>query len=981
MFFQEVRMLQDRQIDRMILKMQRLRSVYENSLVCEVITPEVVMEKLGATSSVSEGMRWGEDFALATFSFTVKGIDEGKKYYLAADTGAGEHLVCVNGKKVGLLDYIAPADAFEPPARTHRYLYLDGLKNGDTVSLEAYFSHTMPGLHPYDERSTFAFSSYMPDRPYKAINLVCMNEALYALNEKMILLERLYASETDGYFKAHIEKTYLALFKILPTEQIIPCEEKLIEATELINKLFEEGRKLPYVGIIGHSHLDTAWLWTVDETKRKLMRTVSNAVEMLRRNPKYIFFMSTVLYLKWIEDADPVLFAEVQKYIKEGRFEVNGATWVECDGNLTGSEAFCRQFLRGKRYLREKFGYESDTFWLPDTFGYSAALPQIMKKSGVDYFLTTKLSWNDTNHFPYETFTWRGIDGSTVPVHFNSIHTWIDEESIASRLKAIRNKRESDSVLMAYGFGDGGGGPSADMVSRAIFTEQHSTKAKVEHTTVSDFMKRVSSEELPEYFGELYLELHRGTYTTNHSLKMYNRRLEEALHDAELISVFRDDSEAKELTDRLYDTLMLNQFHDILPGTCIAEATDIALDEQRAALSEAKGYILGKSAKGSYFNTLPHQRVEILPAEGGQEYEALDGRRTVAPYKFDAVVYGKKVKSSGRIPFTVTDNKVVTPYVEATFTEGRISSLIYKGRELAKGGFHIIKAYEDIPFIYDNWDIDVDYSMKEKPVRFISREVVSVGEYLAVIRITHEIAGKSKLVTDVKFRYDSAEIEFENRLVAGDKHTLIRSEHDTTVFSQSYKCETQFGNLLRNTYNRDKSDIAKFEVCAHKWTDLSEAGMGISMLSDVKYGVSCHGGRLGITLHKSGTHPDARGDLGEHFFSYAIYPHEGALSMDTVRRGYNFNYAPVLTAHKDIRSPFAISSEGSVVLETVKHGEDNGIILRLYEAIGATSSLTLDAQGKQIVLTNILEDEIENLGMDKVEFIFSPFEIKTIKIK
>ena len=976
-------MLQDRQIDRMILKMQRLRSVYESHLPCEVITPDVVMEKNGVSLPIREGMNWGEDFALATFSFTVKGIDEDKKYYLAADTGAGEHLVCVNGKKVGILDYIAPADAFEPPARTHKYIYLDGLKNGDTVSLEAYFSHTMPGLHPYDKKSTFAFSSYMPVRPYKTVNLVRMNEPLYALNEKMILLERLYASETDEYFKAHIEKTYIELFKLLPIEEVIPSTEKITEATGLINKLFSEGRKLPYVGIIGHSHLDTAWLWTVDETKRKLMRTVSNAVEMLRRYPEYTFFMSTVLYLKWIEDADPTLFAEVQKYVKEGRFEVNGATWVECDGNLTGSEAFCRQFIRGKRYLREKFGYESDTFWLPDTFGYSAALPQIMKKSGVNYFLTTKLSWNDTNNFPYETFTWRGIDGSTVPVHFNSIHTWIDEESIANRLKAIRNKRESDSVLMAYGFGDGGGGPSADMVSRAIFTENNSCRANVEHTTVSSFMNKISSQELPEYFGELYLELHRGTYTTNHSLKMYNRRLEEALHDAELISVFRGDSKAKSLTDSLYDTLMLNQFHDILPGTCIAEATDIALNEQRAALSEAKNYISGKSngTKQSYFNTLPHGRVEILPTDLGQTYDALDGKRVVAPYKFDGVGYGEKIKGDGKIPFTVLDNKVITPHLEATFTEGKITSLIYKGRELAKGGFHIIKAYEDLPFIYDNWDIDADYSMKEKPVRFISREVVSIGEYLLVIRITHAIADNSTLVTDVKFRYDSQQIEFENRLTAGDVHTLIRSEHDTTVFSQSYKCETQFGNLLRNTYSRDKSDIAKFEVCAHKWMDLSEAGMGISILNDVKYGVSCHGGRLGITLHKSGTHPDARGDKGEFFFGYAIYPHEGGLSMDTVRRGYNYNYAPICTEYNDIKAPFEISSESSVVLETVKYGEDDGIVLRFYEAIGATSAITLNAPGKEILLTNILEDHIETLGNDEVKLTFSPFEIKTVKIK
>lgn len=976
-------MLQDRQIDRMILKMQRLQAMYESRLVSHVIYPEVILEKGGVRTPAIDGMQWGEDFALATFSFTVDGLVEGERYYLTADTGASEHLVCVNGKKVGLLDYIAPSDAFEPPSRTHRYLHLDGLKNGDTVSLEAYFSHTMPGLHPYDKQSTFSFSNHMPNRPYRSVGLVSMNEPLRSLNEKMILLGHLYQSEKDGFAKAHIERAYLELFKILPLEEVIPSDGQIASAEAVIDTLFGEERKRPYVGIVGHSHLDTAWLWTVEETKRKLMRTVSNAVEMLRRYPEYTFFMSTVLYLEWIEKEDPALFAEVEKYIKEGRFEVNGATWVECDGNLTGAEAFCRQFLRGKRYLRQKFGYESNTFWLPDTFGYSAALPQIMKKSGVDYFLTTKLSWNDTNMFPYETFRWRGIDGSTVPVHFNSIHTWIDEESVSARLDAIRNKRESDSVLMAYGFGDGGGGPSAEMVSRAIFTEKNAQRARVEHTTVANFMKEVDKRELPEYFGELYLELHRGTYTTNHKLKMYNRRLEEALHDAELISVLKDDREAKTLTDRLYDTLMLNQFHDILPGTCIAEATDVALAEQAEALLMARAYTSGKGKKGkkSYFNTLPHSRLEILPTDSGQTYEALDGTRVVAPYKFVGMGYGKKVKGSGKIPFTVCENKVTTPHLEVTFTEGKISSLVYRGRELARDGLHLIKAYEDLPFIYDNWDIDADYRLKEKPVKFVGREVISVGEYLLVIRITHAIGEHSMLVTDVKFRYDSPQIEFENHLTAGDVHTLIRAEHDTTLFAQSYKCETQFGNLLRNTYARDKSDIAKFEVCAHKWTDLSEAGMGISLLSDVKYGVSCQGGRLGITLHKSGTHPDARGDRGESYFSYAIYPHEGGLSMDTIHRGYNFNYAPVRTSHRDLQAPFTLSGEGSVVLETVKQGEDDGIVLRLYEALGATSSVKLSAPQKELILTNILEDELEPLGAGEVSLTFAPFEIKTIKIK
>ena len=974
-------MLQDRQVERMVQKVARLEQMYGEFLIKNIVEPRVTTVVNGKEFQVEKGYRWGSDFKCQTFSFIVENIDENEKHYVFANSGAAEHLVSVNGKKVGMLDYIT--DAFEPPARTHRYLLLEGLKNGDLVTLEAYYSHPISGLNPYDEPFTWAYDSLIEDRPYQQIALAVLDQEIKEFCEKLTLLNKLYNSEKDRFQLAEIEKIYLEIFKLLPLEKKRPENHYLLDATRIIDNFFAGEKKLPYVGIIGHSHLDTAWLWTVEETKRKLMRTVSNAVTLLKRHPEYKFFMSTVLYLKWIEDDDPALFEDIKKLIAEGRFEVNGATWVECDGNLTGSEAFCRQFVRGKRYLREKFGYESDTFWLPDTFGYSAALPQIMKKSEVDYFLTTKLSWNDTNMFPYETFMWKGIDGSEVPVHFNTIHTWIDEASVSKRINDIRNMRETDSFLMAYGFGDGGGGPADEMVTRAIYTEKHCKDANVEHTTVSDFMKKVSSKELPTYFGELYLELHRGTYTTNHDLKMYNRRLEEALHNAELVSVFAEDKDAKALTDELYDTLMLNQFHDILPGTCIAEATDIALEEQKDALKKANDYIVGKGRKlrKPYFNTLPFARNEILPSEQGQSYEAIDGKRTVAPFRFDAFGYGKRAKNKD-IPFKIDGDIVTTPFSTVIIKDGIIKSLKYQGRELVgKEGFNIIKCYEDIPCIYDNWDIDADYRMKEKGVRFVSQEIVSVGEFLLVIRVKHEIAENSFLETDVKFRYDDPTIEFENRLVAGDKHTLIRAEFDTTLFAPTYKCETQFGHVERNCFDRDKSDIAKFEVCSHKWTDLSEHGMGISLLSNCKYGVSCQGGRMGITLHKSGTHPDARGNLGEYYFKYAIYPHENGLGMDTVKRGYGFNYVPVLTDEKSLSVPFEFKGGESVILETVKYGEDGGIVLRFYESLGASVDITINSEGREMIECNILEDELECLGMGCASFGFKPFEIKTVKIK
>ncbi len=971
-------MLIGKQVDRLVAKVMRLTEVYAPFLIRKRLQPQVWLEENGGRRLISAGDSWGGEFRVCRFGFTATGLEAGKQYRLFADTGAVEHLIRVNGYSVGMLDHVE--NASEPMFRIHRYCLLQGLQNGDEVTLDAYYSHTFPNTMPYDGTFTFGLNGHYPVRPYEQIGLAVFHEGLYAFLEKLELLNAWYRAQTPGSFgAAAAEKMYEELFDLLPIRQVCPEDEVLACVTEKIGAFLSAPDAKPYVGIIGHSHLDTAWLWPVAETRRKLVRTVSNAVTLLKRHPEYKFFLSTVLYLQWLEEDDPALFAQVGEMIRQGRIEPNGATWVECDGNLTGSEALCRQFLRGKRYLREKFGYESDTFWLPDTFGYSAALPQILQQCGVKYFLTTKLSWNDTNHFPYETFLWRGIDGSQVPVHFNSIQTWIDEESVHKRLEAIRDKRESRYILMAYGFGDGGGGPSEEMVSRAIYTESRCNEAVVQHTSVSDFMAKVAAQELPEYSGELYLELHRGTYTTIHDLKQNNRRLEEALHDAELISVFAG-MDTKQETDRLYDVLLLNQFHDILPGTCIAEAHDEAIAQQRAAIAAARKLIAGQG-KGHYYNTLPFARRELLESEDGISYIGLNGeKRTLASWQFDAFGYGERAQEKGGIRFD--GETVVTPCLQAKMKDGILTSLVFAGQEYVKEGFGRIQWGENVPYIYDNWDIDADYLRKQQPARFVSQKTVVQTDSLLVIRVVHEFAESSRLLTDVIFRADTPMVTFENRLEANDVQLVLRSCFDTALFAGHYACQTQFGCVQRSCYPSEKPDLSKFEVCAHHWTDLSEGGRGLSLLSDSKYGVSCLGNVLGLTLHKSGIHPDARGDVGVHCFRYALLPHEGPLSEETVHAGYCFNLQPAVTALENLQSPVWLEDAGSVVLETVKYGEEGGIVLRLYESLGCSRRVKLQTRSDwRFVLCNILEDEEQLLSAgNTLELHFRPFEIKTLKL-
>ena len=974
-------MLQGRQTDRLIAKVMRLGVVYEPLMKTSEVFQTVFISEGGITSPAKKGLTWGKDFSYADFYFEAQGLKKGESYYLSAETGGVEHLVSVNGKKVGLIDKVEGER--DGVFRIHGLLLLDNLKNGDKVNVEAYYSHSLPGTMPYDEVSTFALKSYAPVRPYKRVTLVTIWQNLAKFSQKLTLLNKHYLSREDNTFeKVAVEKVYARLFEILPMEPSRLSDEALYKAVEVIDEYFKNCAKYkPFVGVIGHSHLDTAWLWTVEETRHKLMRTLSNAVTLLEKYPDYKFFLSTVLYLKWVEEDDPDLFVKVKELIKKGRIEPNGSTWVECDGNLTGAEAFCRQFIRGKRYLRDKFDYESDTFWLPDTFGYSAALPQIMKKSGVKYFCTTKLGWNDTNTFPYETFVWQGNDGSAVITHFNSIQTAIDDKSVSDRLSNVRDKRESDCVLMAYGYGDGGGGPSSDMVEQALYTQQNCAFADVKHVTVSDFMSRLDKKELPTYCGELYLELHRGTFTTNHALKKNNRRLEEALHNAELVSVFKEEDN-KAVTDGLYDILMLNQFHDILPGTCIKEATDIAISEQRAAIEKALEIIRGKGSDEAYFNTLWFSRDVLLDGKKGTAYIDLDGNeRRLSLYRFKPYGYGTEISASGEVFF---DGKTVTtPYYTATLTDGEISSFIYNGRELVNGRFAYLAISEDVPYIYDNWDIDADYVLKERAVKFIKQNVVLQTKNLLIIRASFKLTEKSALTRDIIFRSDCATVEFDNKLEFYDKHTLLRTYFDTTLFARHYNCETQFGYVERNALPQSREDNAKFEVCSHKWTDLSERNVGLSLLSDSKYGVSVIGGKMGLTLHKSGTHPDARGDNGVSRFRYALYPHEKGLGTDTVKEGYSFNMLPVLTSIQTLECPFVVKGDDSVIVETIKQGENGGIALRLYESMGATAKISVSSDKyKSITLTNILEDSVSELSKNgEAVIVLSPFEIVTLVLR
>ncbi|MBQ2712730.1 MAG: hypothetical protein IJF71_05060, partial [Clostridia bacterium] len=683
-------MINLRQLDRLVIKMVKLKDYYQSYLVRGEQEQSVLLNG----KPILHGQEWGEDFGYGKFTFTYKKCFQNP--YLYVDNGGVENLLLHSGKPFGLTDDIP--NGRDAIFRTHKYVSLAEIEEGEEIEAEAYASHTFYGTAPYAGKQTFSINGYRERRVFNKISVVDIDADVKAFLDRSNLLVSYFRCMKDGDArKIAAYQTYQALFDgISALPDTPPVAEELKKAVALMDAFFESlksygAQNEPFVSLIGHSHLDTAWLWTVEETRHKAVRTAANAVTLLKAYPQYRFVMSSVLYLDWIRLDYPSLFEDIRALTREGRFEPNGATWVECDCNLCDGESIVRQFLRGKRFMKQYFNYEPDVFWLPDTFGYSAALPQILKGCRVPYFLTTKLSWNDTNKFPYDSFVWRGIDGSEVLVHFNTIQSKADPEFITSRIEGRLNKHLTKNVLIAYGYGDGGGGPERSMVEEAIRTQESYPYARVAHTTVSQFMQALSEEELPVYEGELYLELHRGTLTTNHDIKRLNRALEGALKDAELLSVSTQSRAVKALTDSVYDTLMLNQFHDILPGTCIEEVHTLAIRQNEEALRSLYGYLSGDR----YFNTLGFMREELLPAkDGAQSYTDFDGNTlSVDLFRFPAYGYGERVAAEGN-PFTVDGLTFTTPFYRVTVQKGAISSLVFRGREIAEGLLNEIRMYE-----------------------------------------------------------------------------------------------------------------------------------------------------------------------------------------------------------------------------------------------------------------------------------------------
>lgn len=873
----------------------------------------------------------------------------------------------------------------------------------------------------------------------------------YDLNVPLCIAEKLEDGQSAKMpLEIALEKTINLIDLRVPYSEEFYASIKTAE--EYLQKAVYEdlaGSDEVIASCIGHTHIDVAWLWTVSQTREKVARSFSTVLKLMDEYPEYKFMSSQPQNYLFLKERYPEIYAKVKQRVKEGRWEPEGGMWLEADCNLTSGESLVRQFLYGKRFFKDEFGVDSKVLWLPDVFGYSAALPQIMKKCGIKYFMTTKIAWNEFDKFPYDTFWWYGIDGTPIFTHlittkgvdqpkdsfFTTYNGMLHPSALMGGWDRYQQKELNNDILVCYGYGDGGGGPTREMLETGRRLEKGIAGApRVRQEFSGDyfnelFAKLNKNPDVPKWIGELYLEYHRGTYTSMARNKRANRKSEFALMNLEFLSAWAERYGAvypQEELNSMWQTVLLNQFHDILPGSAIKEAYEVTkseykqIHEKTAALTQERLDVIASAAgaggkKIAVFNTLSFDRsdkvilddtlgaAELIDAQGTSYpvQRTDDGKLTAWVGKIPSKglkVFSLSDAKPAKSPFTIDGGSIETPYYEIKMDScGFFTSIFDKrcGREVLspeqKG--NVFRAYEDKPMEFDNWNIDIYYNRKSWTADGVTRmEWVENGPVQAVL-LTERRYCNSFIRQKVYFYANSPRIDFETYVDWKEHQQLLKVEFPVDVNANEATYEIQFGNLKRPTHSNTSWDKAKFEVCGHKWADLSDGGYGVSLLNDCKYGYSVQNQTMTLSLIKSGIDPNPDADKEEHWFTYAILPHSGSWQdAGTVQEAYMLN-VPLLWSHPKQESAqnsseagmFRISAE-NVILETVKKAEDgNGVILRVYEFENkrTTTKIAADCSYAKISECDLLENTVQMVAENAKEFTFTmnPYEIKTFRME
>ncbi len=768
-----------------------------------------------------------------------------------------------------------------------------------------------------------------------------------------------------------------------------------------------------HVIAVGHAHIDSAWLWPIRETVRKCARTFASATRMMDTYPEYRFVCSQAAQYDWMERQYPALFGRISERVARGQWQPVGAMWVEADMNLPSGESLVRQMVYGQRYFETRFGARCKDVWIPDVFGYPASLPQIFAAGGCDRFVTQKLSWNKQNRFPHSTFQWQGLDGTQVLTHFPPVDTYnatiVGEEVVFSE-KNFKDHAWSDWSLMPYGHGNGGGGPTREMIERARRFADLDGAPRITPGTTDQFFAHVEAEvasgaPLPVWNGELYFEMHRGTLTSQAKTKVGNRRCERLLHEAELWWATAADIVPAEVTaelDELWKEVLLQQFHDIIPGSSITwvyEDSEAAHAHVAARLEVLIAAAMSRLAPPTMVvaNATRTQRVEVVAgpvAPGGDGPTQLLHDGTVA-----ARVAVPGFGIAAHVATLVDDHVTVT---ERSFTnaslaaswdlDGTIISIIdvHAGRELLPTGRKVtIELAPDHPVEYDAWDVERWTRGLGSPLtEALSVEIIDAGPLVATLRVRREF-GRSTLVTDMTMRAGSARLDLTFEIDWHEDEKLLTLMVPLDVHAREAACDIQFGHVMRPTHASTPWDAAKFEVCAHRYVDISEPGFGVAVLNDGRYGHGVQSGGISVSLLRAAKYPDPVQDHGQHRVTIAILPHGPGLH-DVLREADALNTSLRLVPAgnaEEIAPPVVSVDHPGVQVSAVKRADDGSgdLIVRLAEVCGARTTVAVRTPARMTVadLCNLLEEPHTALDIADgfVNLTLKPFQLATLRIR
>lgn len=744
---------------------------------------------------------------------------------------------------------------------------------------------------------------------------------------------------------------------------------------------------------VGHAHIDSAWLWPVRETARKVSRTFSNVLSLMDEDPEFVFASSSAQQFAWMKEHYPALWERLKARVAEGRFVPVGGMWVESDTNMVGGEAMARQFVEGKSFFLEEFGIDTEEVWLPDSFGYSGALPQIMKAAGARWFLTQKISWNETNRIPHHTFRWEGIDGSRIFTHFPPVDKYNSEVTAADLAHAERNfadKGRARTSLLPYGFGDGGGGPTREMTATIARTRSLEGAPIVKHSTPREFFETAEAEyaDPAVWAGELYLEFHRGTYTSQLRTKQGNRRSEHLLREAELwaatATVRTGAAYPAETFQRLWRLVLLQQFHDILPGTSIAwvhrdaeRNYEAIATELEQVIADSLRALVGTGDRAVVANAAPHGRAGAPALSIAPATPAAD----VAP----------RVEGEG----FVLDNGIVRAAIDG---RGLIVSLVdlASGREVVPAGrtAGLFEVFRDTPTQWDAWDIDETYRRHATPLD--SADSVRVDGDAIVVERT---VGDSSIGQRIALAEGSRTVRLSLDVDWHEQQKLLKLGVPVDVHTDRAASEIQFGHIVRPTHTNTSWDSARFETAAHRWVRVAEPGFGVAVTNDSTYGhdITRHEREAGgtyslvrLSIIRSAMFPDPGQDQGAHHLEVGIVV--GAEVADAVAEGYRTNLPTrvVTDAAETTVAPLIAIDVPGVVVEAVKLAQDGSgdVVVRLYEALGERTRAHLEAgfEVSGVTETDLLEREVDAAAVSSVsggavELDLRPFQLVTLRLK